>query len=77
MEKLNCGESVVLDNNKEYLCFKNITVDNHDYVYLITMNKPAEVAFAEQKLVDDNLTLEIINDPDFKQYLYRLFLSTK
>lgn len=73
MDKLKFGETAVLENAKEYICFASLKEDGVDYVYLVSNFKPLEVRFAKQILTNDILQLEIIQDMQLKQHLYELF----
>lgn len=73
MEKLEFGETAVLENGKEYICFASIEENGDSYVYLVSNFKPLEVRFAKQVLVDGGLQLEIIQDQNLKQHLYESF----
>ena len=73
MEKLNFGETAVLDNNKEFVCFASIEENGNSYVYLVSNFKPLEVRFAKQTLNNGELFLEIIEDEALKERLYNLF----
>ena len=73
MEKLEFGEVAVLENDKEYVCFANLTENGVDYVYLVSNFKPLEVRFAKQILENGELRLEIIEDQELKQHLFELF----
>lgn len=71
--KINEGEIIQLDNNKEYICFSTISVQNDYYVYLISNFKPLEVKFAKEISDGDSVSLEIINDQNQKKKLLKLF----
>ena len=71
--KINEGEIIQLDNNKEYICFSKISVQNDYYVYLISNFKPLEVKFAKEISDGDSVSLEIINDQNQKKKLLKLF----
>ena len=73
MEKLEFGETVVLENGKEFVCFASLQENGIEYVYLVSNFKPLEVRFAKQILVGDKLQLEMIQDPTLKQHLFELF----
>lgn len=75
MEKLVFGETAVLENGKEYVCFGRLEENGQDYVYLVSNSKPLEVRFAKQSLDSGILKLEIIEDQSLKQYLYQVFQS--
>ena len=73
MEKLEFGETAVLDNGKEYICFACIEENGIDYAYLVSNFKPLEVRFAKQILENGVLSLEIVQDQELKEHLYDLF----
>lgn len=73
MEKLKFGETAVLENAKEYICFASLEENGVDYVYLVSNFKPLEVRFAKQILINGVLQLEIIQDVQLKQHLFELF----
>ena len=75
MEKLEFGETAVLENGKEFICFKTLTEDGVDYAYLVSNYKPVEVRFAKQTIVNGELLLEIVEDQDLKERLLELFQS--
>ena len=73
MEKLKFGETAVLENGKEYICFSELEENGTSYVYLITNSKPLEVRFAKQTLNNGELELTIIEDQNEKQHLLNAF----
>ena len=72
MEKLTFGETAVLDNGKEYICFSQVIDNGEDYVYLVSNFKPVEVCFAKQEIVDGNLVLKLVNNQEKKEHLLEL-----
>ena len=73
MEKLEFGETAVLEDGKEYVCFACLEENGEEYAYLVSNFKPVEVRFAKQILVNGVLQLEIIQDSNLKQHLFELF----
>lgn len=73
--KLEVGELITLNNNKEYICFSRINDNGIDYVYLISNFKPIEIRFAIEKVNNQEIELEVINNKDQRQYVYNLFLK--
>lgn len=73
MEKLEFGETAVLENGKEFICFKTLSEDGVDYVYLVSNYKPLEVRFAKQTIVNGELLLEIVEDQELKEHLLEAF----
>lgn len=73
MEKLEFGETAVLEDGSEYVCFARLEENGIDYVYLVSNFKPLKVRFAKQNIIDGKLQLEIIQDPELKKHLLELF----
>lgn len=73
MEKLEFGETAVLENGKEYVCFASLEENGVDYVYLVSNFKPLEVRFAKQVMNGEELLLEIVQDQALKEHLLELF----
>lgn len=65
MQKLEKGEIVTLDNNKEYLVYDVIQKNNKKYIYLSSNTddiKDLEVLICEEKIENDNVILELLTD---------------
>ncbi len=73
MEKLEFGETAVLEDGKEYVCFASLEENGVDYVYLVSNFKPLEVRFAKQIVNDGQLLLEIVQDQALKEHLLESF----
>lgn len=73
--KIEQGEIITLDNNKEYICFSTLSEEGQDYVYLMSNFKPLEIRFATQKVVDGEVQVTIINNKSEKQKALSLFQS--
>lgn len=71
--KIETGEIITLSNNKEYICFSTLTDNGIDYLYLMSNFKPLEIRFAIQKIVNNEIVIEIINDFNEKQRILKLF----
>ena len=71
--KLERGEIIVLDNNKEYICVETKEFEDNSYVYFVSNFKPVEVKFAKELLDDNSLKLEIVNNQEQKIKLLKLF----
>lgn len=71
--KIQKGEFVTLSNNKEYLCCATASENDVDYVYLMSNFKPLEIRFARQKVVDGQVEVTIIGNPEEKQKVLKLF----
>mgnify|MGYP003571426524 CR=1 FL=1 len=73
MKKLEMGELVYLEENREYVVISTVKKDSQDYAFLLTTEKPYKVKFALIKYEGENLNLEILHDKSLKQELMRLF----
>lgn len=75
--KIETGEIITLDNNKEYICCSTINDNGNYYLYLISNFKPLEVVFAKQLIEDDSSYVTIINKKEEKEYVLKLFQEQK
>ena len=41
------GDAIALENNREYLCFDTAELDGKHYVFLISVEEPTDICFAE------------------------------
>ena len=73
MDRLTVGETIVLEDEKEFACFAKIQDEGKDYVFLMSNEKPLKVFFAEEILDGDVLSLRKIKDPEEKRRLMQLF----
>lgn len=71
--KLENGEIITLDDNKDYIVLKQLINENVNYVYLVTAQKPIEVLVA--KLNDMDL-IPITDDFELKKVI-ELFKKDK
>lgn len=67
------GEIITLENGKEYICYSVIESSGNSYVYLISNFKPLEIRFGIQRLINGNIQIEIVNNPEEKKKLMGLF----
>ena len=45
---LDAGDVITLDaNGKDYIVVKKVNINSHDYYYLMTIEKPMEIAIVE------------------------------
>lgn len=62
------GQIVRLDNGKDYIVLKIMSVHNLKYLYLITLKKPLEVLIATEKIVNGKSELNEIKDNNELEY---------
>jgi hypothetical protein len=58
------GQIIELEDNKEYVVLKTLEYNNETYVYLITSSKPIEVLFRKEQIINDEIILEPIDDSE-------------
>ena len=73
MDKLQIGETAVLENGKEYMCFFETEDNGNSYAYLMTKQKPIEIVFAKQIINSGELLLEIVEEQKEKEQLLSIF----
>lgn len=73
--KLEIGELITLENNKEYICIKKTTFEGKDYVYLVSNFKPLEIRFAEESIENKEVYVTVVEDADLKNKLLNEFNS--
>lgn len=68
---------VVELNGKKYICFKIAYYLDTKFVYFISDTKPVEIKFAKEIIDGEELKMEIINNPDEKEFALSLFDNKK
>ena len=68
--KKDKGDLIILENDKEYVCFDKITAQGIDYLYLMSNFKPLEIRFA--KVINEE-EIEIIYSQEEKEKVLKLF----
>ena len=63
---LEVGEVVLLDDNREFLCFERLELEGKDYLYLIATDNSADIRFAEQMLINGEPQIRTIGNKDTK-----------
>lgn len=71
--KLEIGELITLDDDKEYLCLKRVTFEGKEYIYLMSNFKPLEIKFAEETIQGEDVYVTVVGDPTLKQKLLNEF----
>lgn len=74
---LEIGETVKLDNDKEYAVVNIMNLHNVRYVFLTTLTKPLELLLASEKIKDDNIVLEEVKDNYELDYVLSQLALTK
>lgn len=71
--KLETGEVVLLDDNKEYICFGKKQWNGNDYAYLVSNFKPLQIFFAKENIVGKEIQLDLVTDSKEKEELLKIF----
>ena len=67
------GKGILLEDGQEYVCLETTQLEGKDYIYLVTLEEPYSVCFAEQQLIDGEPQIRIINEKALKEKLFPLF----
>ena len=73
MEKLHIGESVYLEENREYTVVSIVEKNQEEYIYIVTTNEPYKVKFAKVMYDNEKINLEIVHNQKLKEELLALF----
>lgn len=71
--KLEDGQIITLEDNKDYIVVKKMTCEDLNYVYLMTASKPIEVVIAKEELVNNEIILNPITDENELSLAISLF----
>ena len=71
--KLEDGQIITLEDNKDYIVVKKIVCDDLNYIYLMTAEKPIEVVIAKEELINNELILNPITDENELNLVISLF----
>lgn len=71
--KIENGEIIELDNEKEYICVARLEDNGVNYLYLLSNFKPIEIMFAKEIINGEEINIEIINDAAEKRHVLELF----
>ena len=71
--KIEIGEILTLDNNKEFICLAREKYKDGDYLFLLSNFKPVEVMFAKEIITENGVDLKEVNDQQDKIELMKVF----
>ena len=71
--KLEDGQIVTLDNNKDYIIVKQVEFESETYMYLITAKKPIEVMIVKAQYINDKTILSIVDSEEELEKIINLF----
>ena len=71
--KIEEGNIITLDNQKEYICVSKKDYQGDSYIYLISNFKPLEIMFAKEIVEGDLVTIQKVGDQALKMELLKLF----
>lgn len=63
------GEIVVLEDQREFICFKKVPDGDKTYLLMLSNFKPVEMFFAEEIVQDGQVCLRKVGDPEVKKRL--------
>lgn len=64
--KLENGEIITLDNDKDYIVLKQLIIENTNYIYLVTAQKPVEVLIAR---IDEDILNPVTNEEELQKVI--------
>lgn len=71
--KIEDGDMLTLDDNKEFICVKSASLDGKKYVFLMSNFKPLEIIFAEDVSNEFGPAVLEVEDQEIKEKLVELF----
>lgn len=71
--KIEIGEIVTLDDNKEFICMSRNKYKDSDYLFLLSNFKPVEVMFAKEIVTENGVDLKEVNNQQEKIDLMKVF----
>lgn len=74
---LEIGQTVKLDNDKEYVVINAMNLHNVKYVFLATLTKPLEIEIAVEKTKNNKLVLEEVKDNAELDYILSQLVLSK
>ena len=73
MKSLKTGNTVYLEEEKEYVIITKTIKDNNKYVCLVSTEKPHKIKFAKEIMDKDGLRLETVGNKELKLQLLDKF----
>lgn len=71
--KLEDGQIITLEDNKDYIVIKRTTCDDLNYVYLMTAEKPVEIVIVKEETINNEIILTPITDQNELNLVISLF----
>lgn len=71
--KLEEGQIITLEDNRDYIIMKKTFYNNDFYLYLMAATKPIEVSFVKQENGNDVIILNPISDKKELEMVMNLF----
>ena len=66
---VNRGDCIMLENDREFLCFDGVELDGKQYLFLISVEEPTDICFAEQAMKDGEVQVRVIGNQEEKMKL--------
>lgn len=74
MKHIEFGEQLTFEDEKDYICYGIVTNDNKNYIFLSNVTDKNDTLIAEEKFINNDLSLEIVEDNNMLQNLKKLFI---
>ena len=75
MSFLEMGETAVIDDGQEFVCYGNVNFEGKNYAFLVNQKDQKEKLVVEQKQDGNELELEIIEDESLKKQLLDMLVQ--
>ena len=62
MARIEKGELITLDDDREFVCYKKVRLDNVNYACLISSNEPVRIVVVREEEKDGEITLYSVDD---------------
>ena len=69
---LEAGELIELDNNEQYIVMDTMNYNNSNYIFLITRTSPISIKIAEEKIKDNSINLEMVENSNLIEKLIKV-----
>ena len=70
---IELGEVILLDGEREFLCFEKMQLDGKEYLYLIATDESGEIQFAEQAVNNGEAQVRVIGNKELKNRMTAAF----
>lgn len=70
---INPGEAIIFEDGRTYICACNLKYNDKKYLYLVTIDEPIKVCFAEQITNGERPQIQVVSNKALKSTLFEAF----